>query len=90
MRLDTFAANNDRMQPPESRVIVVRAWRDAGGVRIRLLADGDTDGDYERQWIVGSIGDACAVLWSLLAELLGPPASADGTGRPAIPPGTPD
>lgn len=78
------------MQPPESRVIVVRAWRDAGGVRIRLLADGDADGDYERQWIVGSIADACAVLGSLLAELLGAPARADGTGRQAIPPGTPD
>lgn len=90
MRLDTFAADNDRMQPPESRVIVVRAWRDAGGVRIRLLADGDADGDYERQWIVGSIADACAVLGSLLAELLGAPARADGTGRPEIPPGTPD
>jgi hypothetical protein len=45
MRRNTFAADNDRMQPPESRVIVVRAWRDAGGVRIRLLADRDADGD---------------------------------------------
>jgi hypothetical protein len=90
MRRNTFAADNDRMQPPESRVIVVRAWRDAGGVRIRLLADRDADGDYERQWIVGSIADACAVLGSLLAELLGPPARADATGRPAIPPSTAD
>jgi hypothetical protein len=90
MRRDTFAADNDRMPPPESRVIVVRAWRDAGGVRIRLLADGDADGDYERQWMVGSIADACTVLGSLLAELLGAPARTDGTGRPAIPPGTPD
>jgi hypothetical protein len=90
MRRDTFAADNDSMQPPESRVIVVRAWRDADGVRIRLLADRDADGDYERQWIVGSIADACAVLGSLLAELLGAPARDDGTGRPAIPPSTPD
>jgi hypothetical protein len=90
MRRDTFAADNDGMQPPESRVIVVRAWRDAGGVRVRLLADADADGDYERQWIVGSIAEACAVLGSLLAELLGTPARADATGWPPIPPSTPD
>jgi hypothetical protein len=44
---------------------VVRAWCDADGVRIRLL----TDGGSGRQFVVGSIGDACDVLNSVRSEL---------------------
>jgi hypothetical protein len=73
MRRDTSSDDAGPMQLPESRIIVVRAWRDAGGLRVRLL----TDGAPERQWVVGSIADARDVLGSLLAELLG--AEADGT-----------
>lgn len=54
------------MAPPQFRVIVIRAWPDAGGLRIRLLADGDP----ARQWIVGSIADARDVVTLLLGELL--------------------
>jgi hypothetical protein len=57
------------MQPPGFRVIVVRAWRDAGGLRVRLIADGEA----RRQWIVGSITEAREVLESVLAELLDGP-----------------
>jgi hypothetical protein len=53
-------------QLPEYRVIVVRAWRDAGGLRVRLLSDGDPGA----QWVVGSVAEACSLLGSLLSELL--------------------
>ena len=66
------------MEPPDFQVIVVRAWRDTGGLRVRLL----TDGDSERQWVVHSIADACAVLGSVLAELAVAPS--------ALPPRVPD
>jgi hypothetical protein len=64
------------MEPPSYQVIVVRAWRDAGGLRIRLLADGGS----ARQWVVGSIAEARDLLGALLAELAGP----DGPDQPPI------
>jgi hypothetical protein len=64
------------MHPQGFRVVVVRAWRDAGGVRIRLLATGES----RRQWVVMSIPDACEVLESVLSGLLEAPATADGSG----------
>jgi hypothetical protein len=57
------------MEPPAYQVIVVRAWREEGGLRIRLLADAGS----ARQWVVGSIPEACEQLGSILAELLVPP-----------------
>ncbi len=74
------------MEPPDFHVIVVRAWREAGGLRIRLIADGVP----ARQWVVGSIADARDVLGSLLAELLVTPAQPEASGRPVPPPQTPD
>ena len=56
------------MEPPSYQVIVVRAWRDAGGLRIRLLADGGS----ARQWVVSSIAEARDLLGALLAELAAP------------------
>jgi hypothetical protein len=64
-----------RMDPPGYQVIVVRAWREPEGLRIRLLADGSP----ARQWVVGSIADARDVLGTLLAELL---AAPDGQAPP--------
>jgi hypothetical protein len=69
------------MEPPRYQVIVVRAWRDAGGLRIRLLADGGST----RQWVVGSIAEARDLLGSILAELLVTPARPDRHDRPATP-----
>jgi hypothetical protein len=68
------------MDQPAYQVIVVRAWREPEGVRIRLLADGGS----ARQWVVGSIASACDVLGALLAELLEAP------DRQATPPHTID
>lgn len=68
------------MEPPRYQVIVVRAWRDAGGLRIRMLADGDS----ARQWVVGSIAEARDLLGTILAELAGP-AQPD---QPDPPPGS--
>jgi hypothetical protein len=73
------------MEPPRYQVIVVRAWRDAGGLRIRLLADGGS----ARQWVVGSIAEARDVLGSILAELLVTPIQPDQRDRPS-PPHPPD
>jgi hypothetical protein len=68
------------MEPPSYQVVVVRAWREAGGLRIRLIAHGDAD----RHWVVGSIAEASDLLGSILAELLATPSGrAPGTGRPA-------
>jgi hypothetical protein len=69
------------MERPGFHVIVVRAWCDEGGLRIRLIADGVT----ARQWVVGSIADARDVLGSLLAELLVAPAEPKASDRPATP-----
>jgi hypothetical protein len=71
------------MEPPGFRVIVIRAWPDAGSLRIRLLADGDSP----RQWIVGSIAEARDVVGSLLAELLAAPPRAEFAERPTMLPG---
>jgi hypothetical protein len=54
-----------RMPPTDSLVIVIRTWRDAGGVRARLLADSGVT----RQWVVGSVSDACGVVGLVLSEL---------------------
>ena len=63
------------MDSSEYRVIIIRAWRESDGVRIRLLADGDPG----RQWVFGSIADAGDVLAALLAELVPPesPTTSD-------------
>jgi hypothetical protein len=54
------------MDSPRYQLIVIRAWREPEGLRIRLLADGTPP----RQWVVGSITDARTVVDALLAELL--------------------
>ncbi|MET0419036.1 MAG: hypothetical protein ABW022_23735 [Actinoplanes sp.] len=58
------------MEPPDYQVVVVRAWREAGGLRIRLIALGDP----ERHWVAGSIAEANGLLEMILAELLATPA----------------
>lgn len=47
------------------RVVVVRAWVEPEGVRIRLLADGHS----ARRWVVDSVSDACDLLGCILEEL---------------------
>jgi hypothetical protein len=54
------------MDPPDYQLIVIRAWREPQGLRIRLLANGSS----QRQWVVGSAASACEVLAALLAELV--------------------
>jgi hypothetical protein len=66
------------MSSPEHRVIIIRAWRDPGGIRVRLLADGPPS----RQWLLGSVAETRAVLTALLGELT--------PGRPADPADTAD
>jgi hypothetical protein len=70
----TVRADTPAMQGPDFHVVVVRAWREAGGLRIRLIVDGDA----ERHWVVGSISGAQEVLGALLAELEGGPPLATG------------
>ena len=66
------------MDSSDYRVIIVRAWRESDGVRIRVLAEGDP----RRQWVLGSIADAGDVLAALLAELAPParPPTSDTDG----------
>lgn len=70
------------MEPPDFHVVVVRAWREADVLRIRVLADGGSG----RQWVVGSISGACEVLGSLLAELLVAPTRSSTAEPPQTPP----
>jgi hypothetical protein len=69
------------MEPPSYQVIVVRAWREGRGLRIRLLVDGGS----ARQWVVGSIAEARELLGSILTELLVAPTLPDQSDRPATP-----
>jgi hypothetical protein len=57
------------MQSSDYRVVIVRAWRESDGVRIRVLADGHP----RRHWVLSSIAEAGDVLVGLLTELA-PPA----------------
>jgi hypothetical protein len=69
MEGETVRADTPSMQAPDFHVVVVRAWRESGGLRVRLIVDGDAG----RHWVVGSIGGAQDVLGALLAELVGGP-----------------
>ena len=69
MKGETLHPDTARMDPPRYQLIVVRAWREPEGLRIRLLANGSPP----RQWVVGSISDARDILGALLAELLTAP-----------------
>jgi hypothetical protein len=69
------------MEPPSYQVIVVRAWREAGGLRIRLLAH---DGSA-RHWVVDSIGEARDLLGLILGELLVTPTRPDQHEQPDRP-----
>src|SRR6266568_1988799 len=51
-----------RMDSPDQRVIILRAWREPGGIRVRVLSDGS-------QWVVGSVTGAVELVGVLLTEL---------------------
>jgi hypothetical protein len=72
---ETLTSDAAGMEPPSYQVVVVRAWREAGGLRIRLIAHGGS----ERHWVVGSIAEASDLLESILSELLATPRRAPET-----------
>jgi hypothetical protein len=74
------------MDPIEFQVVVVRAWREPEGLRIRLLADGHPP----RQWVTSSIADTCAILAGLLAALLAAPGPSAVPDQALTPPDTGD
>lgn len=53
---------------PESRTIVVRAWRDRGRLIIRVLA-GSAEPDSAREWVFADTDASLARVATLLAEL---------------------
>ncbi len=53
---------------PESRTIVVRAWRDRGRLIIRVLA-GSAEPDSAQEWVFADIDASLARVATLLAEL---------------------
>ena len=72
----------------ESRVIVVRAWRDSGRLIVRVLAGTGRVGS-SRQWVFADIDEACEqigkVLWELRDVPVGSGRLAGRTrGRPTI------
>jgi hypothetical protein len=52
------------MALPDLRILI-RAWAEHDGPRMRII----TDHDGRRQWVVGSTGEACAIVEMLLGEL---------------------
>ncbi|WP_146153969.1 hypothetical protein [Nocardia brasiliensis] len=56
------------MNGPESRTIVVRAWRDRGRLIIRVLA-GSAEPDSAREWVFADTDASLAQVATLLAEL---------------------
>jgi hypothetical protein len=50
------------MDSPAQRVLVVRAWREPEGIRVRVLTEG-------RHWVAGSVSGALEVVGALLTEL---------------------
>ncbi|WP_433574332.1 hypothetical protein [Nocardia brasiliensis] len=56
------------MSGPESRTIVVRAWRDRGRLIIRVLA-GSAEPDSAQEWVFADIDASLARVATLLAEL---------------------
>jgi hypothetical protein len=53
------------MEASDWRVIVIRAWREARGIRLRVLVD---DG-VSRRWTVASGTEAGAIVQLLVSEL---------------------
>jgi len=53
------------MDSPEERVIILRAWREPEGIRVRVLTEG-------RRWVTGSVGGAVDIVGALLTELMPP------------------
>ena len=53
------------MESSHWRVIVIRAWREARGIRLRVLVD---DG-VSRRWTVASGAEAGAIVQLLVSEL---------------------
>jgi hypothetical protein len=78
MELRCLSPTLPRMDSLRYQVIVIRAWRESNGIRIRVLADGSPP----RQWVVGSIAEAHDIMGALLARLLAAP------DQPSAPPDT--
>jgi hypothetical protein len=72
----------------ESRVIVVRAWRDSGRLIVRVLAGTGRVGS-SRQWVFADIDEACEHIAKVLWELRDVPVDSGRSGgrtrgRPTI------
>ena len=63
------------MTTDDSRVIVVRAWRDCGRTIIRVLS-GSGEPDRSDQWVFADIGAACRQIAALIFAL-----NEEETGR---------
>ena len=57
-----------RVVDDESRVMVVRAWRDAERIVVRVMAGTGRVG-ASRQWVFADIDEACEHIGCMLAEL---------------------
>jgi hypothetical protein len=63
------------MASPTWRIVILRAWRDAEDLRIRVL----THDRPEQQWIVNSLDACCEILDRLFSELMSTDTT-DATG----------
>lgn len=72
------------VQPPTWTVIVIRAWRELDGVRVRLLRR-DSFGDDEQQVVVGSADEAESVVGRWLRDFAGERSDDVSATRPETP-----
>jgi hypothetical protein len=61
------------VESSKHRVIVLRAWRDPQGTRVRVLAANGSG----QQWMVAGVEDTCALIARLLNELEEPSIPSD-------------
>lgn len=57
-----------RVKSDETRVLVVRAWRDCGRTVIRILESADHT-DPAREWVFADVDSACRLIAGLLDEI---------------------
>jgi len=71
-----------RVVDDESRVMVVRAWRDAERIVVRVMAGTGRVG-ASRQWVFADIDEACEHIGGMIAELREPAVDfSERTSRP--------
>jgi len=72
-----------RVVDDESRVMVVRAWREPDRIVVRVMAGTGRVG-ASRQWVFADVDEACEHIRCVIAELHDPPVDSPKTTSRSI------